>query len=241
MRWLLFLFAIGTLGLSAFSAWLFFGGPEDDPTRARLDAHRAEIQAMLPRAESGEVMAEVAVADLYRKKVPGGDSTPEKAFQWYSKAAKRGSDEAQYALGTMYEKGEGVGKDYFRAAEWYRLAANMGDNADAELALGDFHFHGRGAAHDPAEARDWYRKAAEQGQPVAQYRLGAMILEGWAGEPDLVEAHKWLSLALRHKDRLEAEDPPLDAEKALARVAAKMTGDQLKRAREAARNWRPRR
>ena len=42
---MLVLFAVATLGLSGFAAWFFFGGPEDDPTRVKLAAEMAELEA----------------------------------------------------------------------------------------------------------------------------------------------------------------------------------------------------
>jgi clan AA aspartic protease (TIGR02281 family) len=56
------------------------------------------------------------------------------AMGWWRKAADQGYTIAQYNLGTMYEHGEGVPKDYAEAAIWYRKAADQGD-ADAKKNL----------------------------------------------------------------------------------------------------------
>jgi len=56
------------------------------------------------------------------------------AMSWWRKAADQGYTIAQYNLGTMYENGEGVPKDYAEAASWYRNAADQGD-ADAKKNL----------------------------------------------------------------------------------------------------------
>ena len=45
---------------------------------------------------------------------------------WFQKAADQGSDHAQVYLGMAYEFGNGVPKDYSKAAEWYQKAANQG-------------------------------------------------------------------------------------------------------------------
>lgn len=240
MRAMLFMVAVATLGMSAFAAWFFFGGPEDDPTRVRLRAHEARIEALTPRAAGGDVQAQYALGRLHHQ---GGLETQDfaQAFRWYSEAAGKGHPGAQYALGTMYAKGQGVMQSYFRAAEWYRLAATLGGSADARLALGELYFHGRGVPHGYAEARAWYRKAADQGHPVAQHLLGAMHRDGWAGEHDPVEAYKWFTLAMRDRAAVMAHDPGLDPRAARAGVAEAMTEDQLKRAEDAARAWRPRR
>ena len=237
MRTMLILFTVATLSLSAFAAWLFFGGPENDPTRVKLAAYVARIEATKPRAEAGDVQVEYELARLYHLGPHDAKDLPA-AFRWYSKAAEKGHVGARYALGTMHAKGEAVSQDYFRAAEWYRLAANLGNSADAQVALGELYFQGRGVPHDVAVARDWYRKAAERGHPVAQYRLAAMMQEGYAGPLDPVEAFKWLTLAAGQREKLKAHDPGLDPEAALDRLVRTMTQDQLARGEAAARNYR---
>ena len=41
--------------------------------------------------------------------------------------AERGDADAQYMLGFLYERGEGVARDMTRAYAWYILAARQGD------------------------------------------------------------------------------------------------------------------
>jgi len=41
--------------------------------------------------------------------------------------AERGDADAQYMLGFLYERGEGVARDLTRAYAWYILAARQGD------------------------------------------------------------------------------------------------------------------
>jgi len=52
------------------------------------------------------------------------------ALAWYRKAADKGSPEAEYMIGWMYEYGLGVGPDSSMALIWYRRAAAHG-NEDA--------------------------------------------------------------------------------------------------------------
>jgi TPR repeat protein len=40
--------------------------------------------------------------------------------------AEQGDDSAQYNLGVMYEKGQGVLQDYEESVKWYRKAARKG-------------------------------------------------------------------------------------------------------------------
>lgn len=234
---MLILFSVAALGLSGFAGWFFFGGPEDDPTRVKLAATLSQIEALKPKAQSGDIRAQYELARLYHLGKFGSRNLPE-AYKWYSKAAEKGHTGAQYVIGTFFAEGKVVKQSYYRASDWYLLASNLGRNPDAQFALGELYFNGRGVPHGYAEAREWYAKAAEQGHPVAQFRLGAMIAEGWAGGFDAVEAYKWFTLAVRGQDRVTAHDPKLDVRAALDMLARDMNENQIKRARAAARAWR---
>jgi len=59
---------------------------------------------------------------------------PQKAFEWYSKAAEQGQVNAQYNVGYAYHFGDGVNIDYDKAMNWYAKAAAQG-NADAQQNL----------------------------------------------------------------------------------------------------------
>ena len=131
MRVMLFLLAVTTLGLSGFAAWFFFGGPEDDPTRVKLQATMAEIEALKPKAQSGDVRAQYQLARLYHHGGPEARDLAQ-AYAWHTKAAEKGHPGAQYAIGTMFAHGEGVKQSYYRASEWYKLAANLGRHPDAQ-------------------------------------------------------------------------------------------------------------
>jgi hypothetical protein len=237
MRAFLILFAIGTLGLSGFAAWLFFGGPDDDPTRVRLAQYNARIEATRPGAEAGDPAAQYLLGSLYHHGEFGAQDFGE-AFKWYAKAAERGHVGAEVALGTLYAEGKGTRQDYFRAAEWFRVAATLGNSADAQVALGNLYFNGRGVPNDYAEALAWFRKAAGKGHPVAQHLVGAMVMEGFAGPVDRVEAYKWLTLAMRGSAKVLAFDPNMDSGGARERLAKSMTRDQITRAEAAAGAWK---
>ena len=49
--------------------------------------------------------------------------------------AEKGDSTAQYFLGAMYAKGEGVPKDNAEAVKWFRKAAEQG-HTDAQYILG---------------------------------------------------------------------------------------------------------
>ena len=102
----------------------------------------------------------------------------------------QGIADAQYNLGVMYYKGQGVPQDYAEAVKWFRKAADQG-KADAQNNLGVMYAEGQGVPQDYAEAAKWYRKAADQGIAEAQNNLAHMYAEGQGVPQDYAEAAKW--------------------------------------------------
>ena len=108
--------------------------------------------------------------------------------------AALGNARAQYELGFMYERGNGVPQDYKEAASWYRKAAEQG-NAPAQFYLGQMYDVGKGVPQGYEEAASWYRKAAEQGEALAQLYLGFLYAHGQGVPVDRVQAYKWYAIA----------------------------------------------
>lgn len=73
--------------------------------------------------------------------------------------ADQGDIQAQYLIGFMYEKGQGVAQDYSEAAKWYILASE-GGHSYAQNNLGVFYKYGRGIAKDLVQAYKWFDLAA---------------------------------------------------------------------------------
>ena len=48
---------------------------------------------------------------------------------WFRAAAEHGHAEAQNNIGTLYEIGKGVTQDMNEAKQWYRKAAEQGDES----------------------------------------------------------------------------------------------------------------
>ncbi|NDF51679.1 MAG: sel1 repeat family protein, partial [Betaproteobacteria bacterium] len=67
------------------------------------------------------------------------------ALAKWQTAAQKGEAQAQYNLGVMYEKGQGVAQDYKEAVLWYQMAAQQG-NANAQHNLGVMYRNGQGVA-----------------------------------------------------------------------------------------------
>ena len=76
------------------------------------------------------------------------------AARWYRMAAEQGYAKAQYNLGLMYAKGEGVPEDGVEAVRWYRMAAEQG-HAKAQYNLGVMYAKGEGVPKDDVQAYAW--------------------------------------------------------------------------------------
>ncbi|MCE9933556.1 tetratricopeptide repeat protein [Aeromonas salmonicida] len=93
--------------------------------------------------------------------------------QRIQESAKQGEADGQYALGWMYEQGQGVSQDDKQAVKWYRNAANQG-YALAQYELARMYALGKGIPQDEKKSVELIIKAADQGYAQAQYQLGRL-------------------------------------------------------------------
>ena len=74
-------------------------------------------------------------------------------------------------LAALYHDGAaGLPRDYTKAFELFRLAAEQGV-AIAQYMVGVMYENGEGVGQNYMIAAEWYQKAAEQGNPEAQAAL----------------------------------------------------------------------
>jgi len=125
----------------------------------------------------------------------GGESQDfSEAYKCFQKAADLGNAEAQFNLGVMCGKGEGVLKNDTAAVGWYRKAAVRGHPV-AQCNLGIHYANGEGVLEDDVEAIKWYRMSAVQGNAIAQNNLGGQYANGQGVSRNLVTAYAWYNLA----------------------------------------------
>ena len=108
----------------------------------------------------------IRVYNLDRKKA--------EAAKWYRKAAEQGDVMAQYSLGGMYFRGEGVSQNFTEAVKWFRKAAEQGD-AYAQVNLGFMYGTGEGVPMNYVKAYMWYSLSKAQGNEDAA--KGLYIIE----------------------------------------------------------------
>jgi len=148
------------------------------------------------------------------------------ALKLWQPLAEKGNAAAQYNLGQMYRRGQGVKQDYEKAASWYQKAAEKG-NAAAQFNLGVKYRKGEGVIQDFKESVKWYRKAAEQGDADAQNSLGVKYAEGRGVIQDYIRAHMWMNIAASNGEKDGSSNRDI--------VAKKMTAAQIAEAQKMAR------
>lgn len=121
-----------------------------------------------------------------------GDYTA--ALNEWRPLAEQGNADAQYKLGIMYRRGEGVAQDYRTAIEWFKLAADQG-NVAAQSNLGAIYDQGLGITQDSSAAFKWFKLAAESGNGYSRFILGEMYQQGRGVTRDHIRAHMWWNIA----------------------------------------------
>jgi uncharacterized protein len=139
----------------------------------------------------GVVIAGFAAADPFEDgydALTRGDYAT--AMRLWRPLAEQGDAVAQYNLGLMHYRGEGVPQDYATAAGWFRKAADQ-EQAAAQYSLGHMYFEGRGIPQDSAASVMWFRKAAGHGDAKAQTGLGFIYTNGQGVPQDDAAAASW--------------------------------------------------
>jgi TPR repeat protein len=96
----------------------------------------------------------------------GGDF--DRAMEYWEPLAQNGHPRAEYSLGVMYFKGEGVVQDYDEALRRFQTSADAGAPG-APLSLTVMYANGFGTEADPVVAYKWARIANNNGSGEAPH------------------------------------------------------------------------
>ncbi len=179
----------------------------------------AIIAVLLLAALAGTAVAgpiEDAVAALAR-----GDYAT--ALREFRVLAEQGLADAQYNLGVMYAKGEGVPQDYAEAVKWFRLAADQAHDL-ALFNLGRMYGLGRGVPQDDVAAHMWFnlaasrlppgearndaiqnRDIAEQRMTPAQVAAAQRLARNWLPQPETLTVEQRQARVARVQRGLSAQ------------------------------------
>lgn len=134
--------------------------------------------------------AQYNVGILYRDGGKGVAKNPQKAVEWFRKAAEQGYSNAQDELGKCYARGTGIPKDMTKAVEWFAKSAEQG-NMEGQNDLAKCYLTGDGIAKDERKAVELWQGIAEQNHIDAQFYLGLAYANEDSGLYDMSKAAKW--------------------------------------------------
>ncbi|NZD49134.1 peptidoglycan-binding protein [Rhizobium leguminosarum] len=204
--------------------------PAPAPQAAITIPDTVQPKSLADAASSGDALALFEIGARYSDGRNGMTVDQKQAASWYQLAADKGFAPAQYRLGSMYEKGNGVERDITKAKAFYEQAANQG-NASAMHNLAVLYASGALGQQDYATAASWFTKAANLGITDSQFNLAILCARGNGVPADLEESYKWFAIAAKGGDK--------DAAQKRDEVAKAMKPDQLERARAKADLWKP--
>ena len=135
-----------------------------------------------PLADKGIARAQFRLAYMhflgrgFTEDRPEADRMIRAALPAIRKFADEGRAWAQSDLGSLYEDGLVLARDFAEAVYWYRSAAEQG-YPGAQTNLGMMYVRGRGVTTSRRTAIEWFQRAAKQGDSVAQNNLEALGVE----------------------------------------------------------------
>lgn len=194
---------------------------------------------MLKSAEQGYVPAQDGMGEMYLNNITHNGPIPDyaEAERWLRLAATQGDADAQYWLGTGYERGYFGAINYREALKWLREAATQG-LPWAQFGLGQMYQDGEGVHESNASAASWFRKAADHYAYVGDFPIGGvreaaielayMHRDGRLPKYD-PQAYMWFAIVD------SSLDPPIDDD--VKRVARHMTKAQIAQGRQMAEDW----
>ncbi len=146
---------------------------------------KPKIAAKKPTAKKPAVKPPKPVTPKKVAKLPAAKKPPTR---------KDPTADQDHKRGLLFYKGIGVDKDFKKAAQWFRRAANK-SHAGAQYNLGIMSYLGQGVEQDFAKAALWFQRAGEQDHAPAQYNLGFLYYEGKGVDKDSLQAFMWIDRA----------------------------------------------
>lgn len=121
---------------------------------------------------------ETAVAEALVHYQQGRYAEAARAFE---PAALAGSAAAQYHLGLLHARGEGMSRDFVQAAAWFTRAA-LQDHGHSQFILGHMYARGEGVSRDLVQAHFWFSAATANGWWKAREARERLVEGGMTGQ-----------------------------------------------------------
>ena len=168
------------------------------------------------------VMSDLCMANIMK-------SDFAKALPECKKSAEKGNAQAAFQIAVLYMNGQGVAKNDKESLVWLNKALEQG-MSEASFLMGNIYANGGvGVDKDANKALTLLTPLAAKRHIPALMVMSNIYANGAAGEKNLVEAYKFLSLANINNDKfIEAQ---------LANMAKNMKPDELTKAKKSAQEW----
>lgn len=154
----------------------------------------------------GDENAKEYLKNLYLRIKEENSSVDINLIKEYEKKAQNGDIEAQYKLGSSYENGEGVDKDFIKAADWYRKAAKQ-NHKQARISLIKLlnEYPSLGNGFEPICLIDYLSDWKLRETPLYQYKIGLCYEHGLDCEKNIEEAFYWYKKSAEQEYELAKE------------------------------------
>ena len=147
--------------------------------------------------------------------------------------ATLGDPFAQHNLGVAFHRGEGIPRDYGKAATMWRQSSSAGV-LESYNNLGHLTYYGRGVKQDYTEGLRLWRRAAEKGFAESQVHMGHAYSDGKYLKQDHVEAYAWAKAGKHYAAKIEDAELGKEiedmADKLLDELQRRLTEAQKKEA-----------
>ena len=166
---------------------------EDARTLSEQGDYRSAFEIRLKLAEAGDAEAQYSLAITYLFGL-GTVQSDIASAHWAEKAALQGHTPAQVWVGDLYLDGPEIIRDQKKAKNWFCEAAKT-QRSDALAKCAVMHDLGWGTLENDLRASELYYAAAIQGNPRAQFALGAYYANGTVVQKDYVQSYAWLNIS----------------------------------------------
>lgn len=116
------------------------------------------------------------------------------AVELLKKSAKYGNNEANFELGKIYFKGEGIKRDLNEAVKYFTRASSSG-HISAKYNLGVIYANKSYKEFNYLKAFDIFSELSSLGHAASKYKMGIFLLYGLGVDKDYKKAFKWFEEA----------------------------------------------
>lgn len=153
------------------------------------------LEKSVRMAGEGSLTDQMNLGYMYLYGTNGVEQNYDKAFYYYELAANQKDPIALNNLGSFYFNGIGTKRDIAKATEYFKKAAELGeDNAATNLAF-IYLTGGHKDLSRSAQAVKLFDFAAEKGNNIAKFMLGYAYLKGFTVKKDYYKAFSLIKAA----------------------------------------------